>query len=177
MNELPLRDIHLPNAVSWWPLATGWWVFIICLILLLLTALYFFYLKPKTVKPPAYKKIALHQLQSLRQICQQSNSRECLSEISSLLRRTAISFYPREQVASLTGMAWINTLNQISGSTCFTEQHAILFSQARYQPEPEYDAAQLFETCQQWMQQLPESINSKKPLETCNKHSASKVTA
>ena len=21
-----LRDIHLPEAVSWWPLAIGWWV-------------------------------------------------------------------------------------------------------------------------------------------------------
>jgi hypothetical protein len=25
-SELPLRDIQLPAAVSWWPPAVGWWL-------------------------------------------------------------------------------------------------------------------------------------------------------
>ena len=25
-NALPLRDLHLPDAIGWWPLAPGWWV-------------------------------------------------------------------------------------------------------------------------------------------------------
>ena len=25
-NALPLRDLHLPEAIGWWPLAPGWWV-------------------------------------------------------------------------------------------------------------------------------------------------------
>ena len=24
--ELPLKDIHLPDAISWWPPAIGWWL-------------------------------------------------------------------------------------------------------------------------------------------------------
>ena len=24
--DIPLRDIHMPNLISWWPLASGWWV-------------------------------------------------------------------------------------------------------------------------------------------------------
>ena len=25
-SQIPLRDIHLPGAVAWWPPAPGWWV-------------------------------------------------------------------------------------------------------------------------------------------------------
>ena len=24
--QIPLRDLHLPDAISWWPLAPGWWL-------------------------------------------------------------------------------------------------------------------------------------------------------
>ena len=24
--QIPLRDLHLPDAISWWPLAPGWWI-------------------------------------------------------------------------------------------------------------------------------------------------------
>ena len=24
-NAIPLRDLHLPDAIGWWPLAPGWW--------------------------------------------------------------------------------------------------------------------------------------------------------
>ena len=27
-NALPLRDLHLPDAIGWWPPAPGWWVVI-----------------------------------------------------------------------------------------------------------------------------------------------------
>ena len=31
---LPLRDLHLPEPVGWWPPAPGWWI-----LLLLVTTL------------------------------------------------------------------------------------------------------------------------------------------
>jgi len=32
VNELPLKDIHLPDAITWWPLAIGWWLLIVMVI-------------------------------------------------------------------------------------------------------------------------------------------------
>ena len=32
---LPLRDLHLPDAIGWWPLAPGWWGVIAALGVLL----------------------------------------------------------------------------------------------------------------------------------------------
>ena len=26
--QIPLRDLHLPEGIGWWPLAPGWWVVI-----------------------------------------------------------------------------------------------------------------------------------------------------
>ena len=26
--QIPLRGLHLPDAIGWWPLAPGWWVII-----------------------------------------------------------------------------------------------------------------------------------------------------
>ena len=26
--QIPLRDLHLPEAIGWWPLAPGWWILI-----------------------------------------------------------------------------------------------------------------------------------------------------
>ena len=28
---LPLRDLHLPDPIGWWPLAPGWW-FVLVLV-------------------------------------------------------------------------------------------------------------------------------------------------
>ncbi|HPY40873.1 MAG TPA: DUF4381 domain-containing protein, partial [Thiolinea sp.] len=33
--ELPLRDIHLPPEISWWPLAWGWWALLALVVLIL----------------------------------------------------------------------------------------------------------------------------------------------
>ena len=30
-SEIPIRDLHLPEAIGWWPLAPGWWVLIVLL--------------------------------------------------------------------------------------------------------------------------------------------------
>ena len=37
-----LRDIHLPEPISWWPLAPGWWLLIIIALALMVWATRFF---------------------------------------------------------------------------------------------------------------------------------------
>ena len=31
--EIPIRDLHLPEPVGWWPLAPGWWLLITIAVL------------------------------------------------------------------------------------------------------------------------------------------------
>ena len=38
--SLPLRDIHLPDPVSLWPLASGWWILMIFFVIFFSLTIY-----------------------------------------------------------------------------------------------------------------------------------------
>jgi len=126
MNELPLRDIHLPDAISWWPLAIGWWVLIL-LFLISCFGIYVFIKKRQYKKQFAYRSFALNELNNLRKkFKNENNSTELLRAVSALLRRIALSYLPRENIASLTGQAWFTQLNKLSSHTVFTKETIFL---------------------------------------------------
>ena len=60
---IPLRDIHLPQAVGWWPLAPGWWVLIALAFAGLVYLLYKQYLKWRW---NAARRISLAELVRIR---------------------------------------------------------------------------------------------------------------
>jgi len=103
---LPLRDIHLPDAVSWWPPAYGWWLLLVGLpVLLVLCFAVYKRLTRKTALKSARKHLLLIKQDS------QLSAYQKLCEISTLLRRTAISYFPRAESASLTGEKWLAFLD------------------------------------------------------------------
>ena len=62
MNELELKDIHLPDAGLWWPPAPGWWVAAaLLLVLVLLTPWLLRRLRYKPVK-----RLSLGELETIR---------------------------------------------------------------------------------------------------------------
>jgi hypothetical protein len=101
-----LHDIIMPPPVSWWPPAPGWYVvlglLIGCLFVLAIQAFI-------SYRRNAYRRAALDELQSA------DEGSDKIGFISALLKRTALSAYPREQVASLTGKAWVRWLSEAAG--------------------------------------------------------------
>jgi len=104
-----LNDIVLPAQVGWWPLATGWYF----LFALLLTVIaWIAYRSLKHWSGNRYRRAALEEFHSLEQGMQDDTRRdECLGRIPVLLKRTALTVYPRKQVASLAGNNWHQFLN------------------------------------------------------------------
>jgi len=108
--QIPLRDLHLPEAISWWPLAPGWWVIIValagvCVYLLRL------YLRRRA--RGAARRHALRQLAHITaEFEQHGNAVAFSSDLSELLRRTMLAYAPRNEVAGLTGDAWLEWLDQ-----------------------------------------------------------------
>jgi len=157
MNELPLRDIHLPEAVSWWPLAIGWWLLPLLITVIAFTV-YKVIQRNKHKQKVAYRKMALKELNIIRtQFSNEENSVELIRSISSLLRRVALSYLPRENIASLTGKLWIEQLNKLSTQNIFTNEVGTLLERAPYQANSEFNQKELLNICEQWINALPET--------------------
>ncbi len=160
MNELPLRDIHLPEAISIWPLAIGWWI--LPLFILLFTYIVYRLIKHKKHKESlAYRNISLLELKKIRtQYINNNDSRTLLRDISTLLRRIALSYLPREDIASLTGEQWIKQLNDLSAQTFFNQELAELLETGPYKAQNDFDQEELLNTCELWIQALPKTKNT-----------------
>ena len=151
MIELDLRDIHLPDGLPWWPLAPGWWL--LTLLLILLCAGIWWYLRWR--RQPL-KQASLRELTRLRDAFSAGASRpQMLAEISALLRRVAISQYGRETAAGLTGEAWQTCLRELSQVDAFDAPQLELLVWHRYREGSDYDIDGLLRASENWIRSLP----------------------
>lgn len=145
-----LHDIHLPMPVGWWPLAPGWYLLIgLVLVSISLVSYLLFcaYAKGRA------KRQALHLLKIYQQEYQRrSNSQETSMKVSELLRRMALIYFPREQVASLQGEAWLAFLTRTTKNSDFTSMRNY-FLELPYQPNQAIDLQPLFNGAEAWLKQ------------------------
>ncbi|MCX7115669.1 MAG: DUF4381 domain-containing protein [Gammaproteobacteria bacterium] len=105
-----LKDIHLPSPIKAWPPAPGWMV-LACVLLTCL--LYIAYRVRRYHRETRPKREALRLLERYHQdYVNDGQLAETCTLINALLKRVALLYYPREQVAELHGQAWIEFLNQ-----------------------------------------------------------------
>ncbi|WP_150047459.1 DUF4381 domain-containing protein [Methylomonas rhizoryzae] len=148
MDQLPLKDIHLPQTIGWWPPAPGWWLVALALGLAVWAGVRWF---RRLRRLPVYKE-AQRVLNDLR--AQGGDSRTIVSALSELLRRVAISGRAREQVASLRGEAWLNYLDRSLPDAPFSRGLGRCLADAHYRPElADVDVAALFDLCERWLKQ------------------------
>jgi hypothetical protein len=108
--QIPLRDLHLPAVIGWWPLAPGWWA-VIAIVAICLGWLLRKYVRAFTRGAP--RRHALRQFERLAtDYGQHRNAVEFGTELSELLRRTMLAYAARREVAGLTGEAWLKWLDQ-----------------------------------------------------------------
>lgn len=105
-----LQDIVLPAAPPAWPPATGFWVFLILLVVLLFS---FWRWRREMRQRNAYRKAGLALLADARTV----------HEVSVTLKRVALAAWPREAVASLHDTEWAGFLNA-SCRDCHFDENA-----------------------------------------------------
>ena len=121
MNPDPLaglRDWHLPEPVSWWPPAPGWWLLAGLFLIGLAIGIRFLWRRRRRTEA---RRLALRQLALLRaSLAADGDTHGFDVELTRLLRRLALARYPREAVAGLCGTAWLEFLDATGGGGGFT---------------------------------------------------------
>lgn len=152
-----LRDIHLPDPVSWWPPAPGWWLL---LLLLLGTAGLAWWLRRRN-RAKRLMIAGLNELKHIEQIYRTERDNAALvRRLSTLLRRISISRYPRRETAALTGERWLQLLDRQIGRPEFSRGAGRILVTAPYQAEPQLDADALLTLCREWITALPPQQSS-----------------
>jgi hypothetical protein len=143
-----LRDIHLPEPVSWWPMAPGWWSLIIAGTVLLVWLIRFFYRRHSA---KLYRRQALEKLNSLKLA---GNSQQQLRELFELLKQTAISAYPNRHPSSQSIDQFIVFLQQSCDKPVFARVN-MEFDKALYSSSSQSSVQndKLFEDAKIWIKQ------------------------
>jgi hypothetical protein len=146
--ELPLRDIHVPPAPGWWPPAPGWWI----LAVLLLVAFAAFWLWRRRHRKLSAADAARREIARLRSTAGQVGPLQLAQELSVLLRRAAISLYPRTETASITGENWLRFLDRPLPDQPFTCGPGRLLAELPYRPGVSMEeTAPLLDLCARWI--------------------------
>ena len=149
--DLPLQDIHLPDAVGYWPLAPGWWLLFGLLVLLMALS----FLGWRFWQARRLRRLALAQLSALTEL----PAGELARALSRLLRQAAISHFSRQDSAGLSGQAWLEFLDLPFADRPFSEGIGRCLLDAPYRPasqvEPQIDGAALLSLCRRWLKKLP----------------------
>ena len=151
-SELPIKDIHLPDSINWWPPAIGWWIlaFLIPISIAFLVWLY------KRITRKTAVKAAKKYLEAIKQDTTRDEFQK-LCDLSVLVRRTAISHYPRSETACLTGNQWLEFLEKPMNDNRFTKGAGQLLLDAPYRKSGPKDLkiSELIHLCEDWLKALP----------------------
>lgn len=158
-SQIPLRSMQMPEAIGWWPLAFGWWILLI--IVLLVIGSLVFYIRKKLNDP---RRFALIELKQLEQVyLQQGDSLALVVACNHLLKRLALTLYPRSTVAKLSGEAWISFLTTASKnrklatlSSSFSPLKIGPYQEASLSRE---ESVQLIGACNSWIKQVEGKAN------------------
>ncbi len=114
-----LKDIHLPDPVSIWPLAWPWWMLLLTIVIVVG---FTFYLRKKNT----WRRQALSELK----LISSENKLLCIQQCNRLLKQVAL-FRFGSSCAPLSGEKWLHFLDEKIKDDIFI----IEFSSFAYAPD------------------------------------------
>ncbi len=142
-------EVVSPAAINWWPQTTGWWWVGAALVVVLGR---YGWRRLRHWYRNRYRREATVRLQQLAAASANDN---WLLEINRLLKLTALAAFSREQVASLSGEAWVNFLNRQCTTPPFSTQQSQLLALGTYTGQTVAAAhrQQMVDACLTWVRE------------------------
>ena len=145
-----LKDIHLPDVITIWPPAIGWWLLLALGIVFFLYVLYRLFRRWRANR---YRREAMAELKQLRADYQQHGEDGIyIAGLQALLKRVALTRFARASVAQLTGESWVAFLDRTSRSQEFAMGKGQTLIDGNYAREPAADVAALHTLGSHWIQ-------------------------
>jgi hypothetical protein len=149
-----LHDVVTPPAVPYAPQTVGWYLLAAALVLLLA---WLGVRAWRRTRANRYRKAALREIDRIEAELQADPDRrgEAVAALNELLKRTALSAWPRAEVASLAGGDWLVFLDATGTADELSRGPGRALAEAVYTPpdraiEPERMAA-LFAVARSWV--------------------------
>ncbi len=144
-----LRNIHLPDPVSGFPSAPGWW-----LLVILICVGVFFLLRwlVRYWRNNRYRRVGISQLNEIFKHFEfDEDQKQYLASFSELLKQLALTIYPRDAVASLTGEEWVAFLDRSADSKAFSMGAGQVLMYSTYEREANFDVQELHKLGLNWI--------------------------
>lgn len=125
LSDMGLRDIHTAPLPGFWPPAPGWWLLA---LLVLVLALWAAARLLSAWRRQRLKQRILGELDKLALVA----SADLATQVSTLLRRIALMYFQRSEVAPLSGSAWLAFLDRTGGDGAFTDGPGSILASAPY---------------------------------------------
>jgi len=145
-----LKDIHLPEGVSLWPLAPGWYVIIILLLALLV---FFGIIGFKKYRQIKKRQTIIQLFTTLENNYLSNQNNEALSEVSILLKKIAIMQFPHKNPERLYGEKWLLFLDETRKTKTFNSGAGRLLINS-YKAQGNQDLSGLFPVLHEWLRRV-----------------------
>jgi len=149
------REVTLPEPIGYAPQTAGWYILLGLAMTLAFYLIIRFFLQWHRNR---YRRSALLHLGTIeREIHEPPRRAGALAALPALVKRTALACFPREEVANLSGEAWLKFLDQTYGGREFTKGAGRLLPILAYQATadiagvPEADARALISLIETWI--------------------------
>jgi len=149
-----LHDVVAPTPVSWAPQTVGWAVLAAVLVVLLA---WWGWRAWKRAQANRYRKVALAEIDRVEVALREdpSKGRVALGAVNEILKRTALTAWPRAEVAALAGEEWLEFLDATGEGRDFRGGPGRLLADRVYAPgglpTDEKERQAFFEAVRGWI--------------------------
>ncbi len=154
-----LRDIHLPDAISWWPPAPGWWLVGAIFVALLVYGLWRWLNEHRN---NTYRRQAISELeQAWKQYRSNHDGQAYVKLCNIVLRRAALhrDSVNRRAIAPLAGREWFDYLDSCCKQAVFAGNISADLYEAQYRPhnadQAQHDLRDFHKASLKWLKSHP----------------------